>query len=126
VTDTTQHSLFLARSQWTLIWECLGIVATDHDRNAMSSDDWLEIDLMHESLGRKLRSWSSLIVEEEIDPLLTISEAAAIFRVHKGTIRNWVDKGILDKVVLPNERIRFRTSEIYKKLEGGTNEDRRR
>lgn len=44
--------------------------------------------------------------------LLTIDEAAALFRVDRSTVSRWAKQGRLRYVRLPNGRIRFKSADI--------------
>ncbi len=52
------------------------------------------------------------------DPLLKPSEVAAILNIHRATLASWVDRGLIDAVVLPSGVHRFRRSDVDRILGG--------
>jgi excisionase family DNA binding protein len=51
--------------------------------------------------------------------LITISEAAQMLEVHRNTVRNWADRGIIRAVRLPgNGQRRFQVQEVERVREG--------
>ena len=58
----------------------------------------------------------------KFDELLTLDEVASIFKVSKGTIRNWTNAGRLACVRTPGGQRRFRKTDIERALEVSGNE----
>ena len=51
--------------------------------------------------------------------LITVSEAAELLDVHRNTVRNWADRGIIRAVRLPgNGQRRFQIQEVERVREG--------
>jgi DNA-binding transcriptional MerR regulator len=53
-----------------------------------------------------------------IPDLLTTSEVATEFRVHPRTVRQWVERGLLDAITLPSGIKRYRRGDVEAILAG--------
>ena len=53
------------------------------------------------------------------DPLMTVAETAALFRVHPRTIGLWARRGLLGRVVQPARLMRFHKANIMHAYHGG-------
>lgn len=52
------------------------------------------------------------------DRLLTASEVALMFRVHQKTVCRWGTDGLIDFVLTPGGRRRYRESDVIRCLDG--------
>jgi predicted site-specific integrase-resolvase len=50
--------------------------------------------------------------------LLTASQVAQMLGVHPATVNRWANEGILEKIVLPSGRFKFRVEDVEKILAG--------
>lgn len=59
---------------------------------------------------------------ENSDPLLTVSEVAALFRVDPKTVNRWAAAGRIGSIRTPGNHRRYRESEVRALIEGGSDD----
>lgn len=51
-------------------------------------------------------------------PLMSVNDAARMFRVHPRTVRGWIDRGLLPVIRTPTGRIRVSYMEVARLMYG--------
>lgn len=82
----------------------------------------LTVDQRIEDLEESVNRMDALIqqLKGEVEPLLTLAEAAAMLKVHERTVTRWMEEGRLPRVKLGQQKhsaLRFKRSDVVKLIE---------